>query len=128
MEEQPINVVAFYYKWDLQMIKDLIDPTDRVRATGRTTILATAYMELAKENRGHNIQIRDHFIGKRADNYLADKLQKMINKENEELNKKANRTFYSLIPGKGFERDSIFIRYGTQIEIQVNEGKIRRIE
>lgn len=74
----------FKNRWDLNMIKDFIDPTDRLRRTGKTTTLVKAYILLAMENKDVTFQIRDHFPAHEADKHLVEEIRKQIAKENEE--------------------------------------------
>lgn len=89
------------YKWDIQMIKDLIDPTDRVRMIGRSTILAEAIIQLAKENPEERIRIRDHYCSEnnehRADEHLSSMIAKEIFLLNKELASKFNRSRFEII-------------------------------
>lgn len=49
-----------YYVWNKQMIKDFINPTDKIRGKGRSTLIAECYCELSVENPGIKIDIQDH--------------------------------------------------------------------
>lgn len=111
-ERKEENFVDPCYNWNLQMIKDLIDPTDKVRGVGRSSILMNAYMELAFENIDIKIEVRDHFIG-HAENerWFAEQLLNKINIANQNMLEKCYRTRFGLIQDKR----SYFIIYSQHI-------------
>lgn len=74
-------------EWNIDMIKRLLDPTDRNRRLGRSTAFATAYIQLAKENPDLLIYIRDHFIAERGDVRPDKYLQNLIKESIRELNR-----------------------------------------
>ncbi len=110
------------YKWDKQMIKDLIDPTGAVRAIGRTTILIECYLEIAKENPHQEIMIRDHHIptdrggSRQFDHWMKGAIGKAVDEANIELSKKSqgfNRTRYTFHPNR------LSIKYETTRDVSI---------
>jgi hypothetical protein len=78
--------------WNISMIKDLLNTTDQIRGSGRTTAYAQAYIELAWENKDIEFIVRDHFPTKMADDCLLDKLKIIVEEENKRLESQFYRT------------------------------------
>ena len=73
------------YEWDEQMIKDFINPSDSIRAIGRTELLIELYCDIAIENPEVEVLIQDHSLYnlsvKRKD-LLLSPLYKEVHKRN----------------------------------------------
>lgn len=93
-----------------QLIKDLFDPTDKVRNEGRSTILAEVFLDLAKENPNTKIKLVDHHPNSRAVEFLASSIvAPMIRQRNAELAKENYRSFYRLMD----DRKDYYVIYST---------------
>lgn len=63
----------------IEFLKRLYDPNGRkYRRTGRTTIMAKAFMRIAKENPGEKIQFHDHYPGKEGTRSMEDTLRRLL--------------------------------------------------
>lgn len=71
--------------WDIEMIKDLLNPTDHIRRAGRTSAIIKAYIELAKENPDFKIPLHDHFPTERATRSMIHDLEEEVYKSNKIL-------------------------------------------
>lgn len=63
----------------IEFLKRLYDPNGRkYRRSGRTTIMAKAFMRIAKENPGVKIQFHDHYPGKEGMMSMRDTLRRLL--------------------------------------------------
>lgn len=73
------------YFWNIDMLVDLFDPTDRVRGMGRSEAMADAFIEIAKKHPDINIKFFDHYPDSQAVRHnmghiLYDKINELNDK------------------------------------------------
>jgi hypothetical protein len=102
-------------EWDLQMIKDFINPTHFIRRVGRTTILAKAFVELAEENPETYIILFDHYPGRIATENLIRSINNLIAMYNNDFGAKQYNARFNLI--KNNEGWNIIYSYRLKDEI-----------
>ena len=79
----------------IEFLKKLYDPNgQRYRRSGRTTIMAKAFLRIAQENIGEKIRFHDHFPGKEGIRSMHDAIRRMLHAEPEMVIDEKVYTYY----------------------------------
>jgi hypothetical protein len=86
------------YYWNIEMLVDLFDPTDRIRNIGRSEAMAEAFIQIAKKNPDIKIKFFDHYPLDRSQDHIASIISRRIGILNKELEEsKENRSRYMIM-------------------------------